>query len=198
MRRLSALATFALGLAAGTLAGCVTAKGPVYPETLAQLGPPAAEHARIVFLRPDQRYDDASANRIVLRIDEKVVGELAYGGYVLANVKAGEIELQASHSNRYIGTCRLALEVPAGETRYFDVAPRPANAAAGAIGTVFGGAIAGGSVASPSQVAVGGAVGGQVAGTAESTGKTCGGPYRITPLAPAVALEHLDRLRASE
>ena len=199
MRRLSVLASLAAaGVAATALAGCVTAKGAPWPETLAKLGSPAPEHARIIFLRPDQRYDDASASRIVLRVDGREVGELAYGGFILADVPAGDVVVEASADNRLFGICRLALRPAAGDTIYLDVAPRPANIAAGAAGAVFGGAVAGGDAATASQVAVGSVVGGAAGGVIESAGKTCGGPYRMKPLAAAAALEHLDRLRASE
>ena len=188
----------AAGLVAGVLAGCVTAKGAPFSETLAKAGALPADHARVVFLRPDQRYDDASANRIVLRVGERVVGKLAYGGFILADVPAGDVVVEASARNRFFGTCKLSLKPAAGDTIYLDVAPRPANIAAGAVGAVFGGAIAGGAVASASQVAVGSTVGGTAASAAEGARKGCGGPYRMTPLAAAAALEHLDRLRASE
>ncbi len=188
----------AAGLVASALAGCVTAKGPPYSETLVNAGAPAAGHARIVFLRPDQRYDDASASRVVLRIDDRVVGKLAYAGFVLADVPARNVVVEASARNRFFGTCRLSLHPAAGETLYFDVAPRPANIAAGAAGAVVGGAVAGGAAASASQVAVGSTAGGAAASAGEGAREGCGGPYRMTPLAPAVALEHLARLRASE
>jgi hypothetical protein len=199
MRTVSLMGRFAAaGFAAGVLAGCVTAKGAPYSETLARVGTPAAEHARVVFLRPDQRYDDASLSRVVVRIDDRVLGKLAYGGYLLTDVPVGEIVLQVSADNRFFGTCKLPVRVLAGDTLYFDVAPRPANIAAGAVGAVFGGAVAGGAAATASQVAVGSTAGGAAASAAEGAGEGCKGPYRMTPLAPAAALEHLGRLRASE
>ena len=199
MRRVSVLASLAAaGVVATVLGSCVTAKGAPWPETLAKVGSPAPKHARIVFLRPDQRYDDASVSRIFLRVDEREVGKLAYGGYILADVPEGEVVVEASAENRFFGTCKLTLQPVAGDTIYLDVAPRPANIAASTAGAVFGGAVAGGAVATASQVAVGTVVGSVAGGVAESAGKTCGGPYRMTPLAAAAALEHLDRLRASE
>jgi hypothetical protein len=198
MRNVSAMDRFAVGLMAGVLAGCVTAKGAPFSETLAKAGAPGTEHARIVFLRPDKRYDDASLSRIVVRIDDQVLGKLAYGGYLLADVSVGEVILEVSADNRFFGTCKLPVQVSGGETIYFDVAPRPANIAAGAVGAVFGGAVAGGAAASASEVAVGSTAGGAAGSAAEGARKGCGGPYRLTPLAPAVALEHLGRLHASE
>ena len=186
----------AAGLAAGALGSCVTAKGATFSETLFETGAPGPNDARIIFLRPDQRYDDASLSRMVVRIDERIVGKLAYGGFLIEDVPAGEVVLEISADNRAWGTCRLPLKLAAGDTRYFDATVRPTNIAAGAAGILAGGAAVGS--ADPAVVAAGAVAGDAAASAAESAGKTCGGPYRMTPLAPAVALEHLDRLRASE
>jgi hypothetical protein len=200
MRNIAVLGSLAAaGLAAGALGSCVSAKGATYPQTIAIVGAPASGHARVVLLRPDQRYDDASLSRIVVRIDDRVLGKLAYGGFLLADVPVGEVVLEVSADNRFFGTCKLPVRVSAGDTLYFDAAPRPANIVAGAVGVVAGGAVAGGAAATTSQVAVGAAAGGATASAAEgNVAKPCGGPYRMTPIAPAVALAHLDRLRASE
>src|SRR5688572_22934420 len=186
----------ATGLAAGALGGCVSAKGATYSETLLEAGAPSPNDTRIVFLRPDQRYDDASLSRMVVRIDDRIIGELAYGGFLIADVPAGQTVLEISADNRFWGTCKLPLEVAAGDTHYFDATPRPANIAAGAVGVLAGGAAVGS--AAPAVIAAGSVAGDAAASAAESAGKTCGGPYRLTPLDPAVALAHLDRLRASE
>lgn len=186
----------AAGFAAGALGGCVTARGASYSEALFETGALDPNDARIVFLRPDQRYDDASLSRMVIRIDDRLVGKLAYGGFLVADVPAGEVILEISADNRLWGTCKLPLEVDAGETRYFDATVRPTNIAAGALGTLAGGAAVG--TAAPAAVAAGAVAGDAAASAAESAGKTCGGPYRLAPLEPTVALQHLDRLRASE
>ena len=187
----------AASLAFAALTSCVSAKGASYAETLKRVGVPGAQ-ARLVMLRPDQRYDDASLNRIVVRINDRVLGKLAYGGFLLADVPDGEIVLEASADNRGFGTCKLALHAAAGETLYFDLAPRPANIVAGAVGTVAGGAAVGGANATAPEVAAGATAGGMIASAAEGARQPCGGPYRITPLAPVAALRHLDRLRLSE
>jgi hypothetical protein len=186
----------AAGLSAGALAGCVTAKGPTYPQVLFEVGALDPNAARIVFLRPDQRYDDASLSKMVIRVDDRLVGKLAYGGFLVEDVPAGDVVLEVSADNRLWGTCKLPLAVSAGETRYFDATVRPANVAAGTIGMLAGGAAVGG--ASPAATAAGAVAGDAAASAAESAGKTCGGPYRLTPLDDKVALRHLDRLRASK
>ena len=199
MRKITVLGSLAAaGFAAGAMGSCVSAKGASWPETLAQAGAPTEDRAHVVLLRPDQRYDDASMSRIVVRIDGRVIGKLAYGGFLLADVPAGELTLEVSADNRFYGTCKLALRVAAGETRYFDTAPRPANIAAGAIGVLVGGSVVGGATPTPVEVGAGAVAGDAIASAAESAGKTCGGPYHMTPLAPDVALAHLDRLHASE
>ena len=197
MRTVSLMGRFAAaGLVAGVLAGCVTAKGATYPQTLLEAGAPSPNDARIVFLRPDQRYDDASLSRMVVRIDDHVIGKLAYGGFLIEDVPAGETVLEISADNRFWGTCKLPLEVTAGETLYFDATVRPTNIAAGAVGVLAGGVAV--ASAAPAVVAAGAVAGDAAASAAESAGKTCGGPYRLSPLDPGVALTHLDRLRASE
>jgi hypothetical protein len=193
------LASFAAtGIVAGALGSCVTAKGATYSATLFERGALDPNDARIVFLRPDQRYDDASLSRMVIRIDDRIVGKLAYGGFLIEDVPAGEVVLEISADNRFYGTCKLPFQVAAGDTKYFDAGVRPANIAAGTIGVVAGGAAIGGAAPSPAGVAAGSVAGDAVASAAESAGKSCGGPYRLWPLEPGVALGHLDRLRLSE
>jgi hypothetical protein len=182
MRTIAVLGSLAAaGLVTGAVGGCVTAKGATYSQTLFDVGALGPNDGRIVFLRPDQRYDDASLSRMVVRIDVQIIGKLAYGGFLIEDVPVGEVVLEVSADNRSWGTCKLPFRVSAGDTTYFDASPRLANSVAGAIGT-----------------AVASVPGDMAASAAESAGKTCGGPYRLTPLAPAVALAHLDRLRASE
>ena len=160
MRKITVLGSLAAaGFAAGAMGSCVSAKGASWPETLAQAGAPTEDRAHVVLLRPDQRYDDASLSRIVVRIDGRVIGKLAYGGFLLADVPAGELTLEVSAKNRFYGTCKLALRVAAGETKYFDTAPRPANIAAGAIGVLVGGSVVGG--ATPTACGSGGRGGGR-------------------------------------
>jgi hypothetical protein len=48
------------------------------------------------------------------------------------------------------------------------------------------------------QTAAAGVVGGAAVSAAESSGKTCGGPYKLTPLLESAALEQLERLTSSE
>jgi hypothetical protein len=188
----------ATGVAAGALNGCVTAKGATYSETLFERGALDPNKARLILLRPDQRYDDASLSRMVVRIDDRIIGKLAYGGFLIEDVPAGEVVLEISADNRFYGTCRLPIQAAAGDTKYFDARVRPASIAAGAIGTVAGGAAVGGAAPHPAEVAAGSVAGDAIASAAESAGKTCGGPYRFWPLEPAVALGHLERLRLSE
>src|SRR5688572_905150 len=158
----------ATGLAAGALGGCVSAKGATYSETLLEAGAPSPNRARIVFLRPDQRYDDASLSRMVVRIDDRIVGKLAYGGFLIEDVPAGKVVLEISADNRFYGTCKLPIQVAAGDTQYFDARVRPANIAAGTIGVLAGGAAVGGAAPSPAEVAAGSVAGDAVASAAES------------------------------
>lgn len=54
----------------------MSAGGASFPEALSGIGALDASDARIVFLRPDRRYDDASLSRMVIRVDERIVGRL--------------------------------------------------------------------------------------------------------------------------
>jgi hypothetical protein len=209
MRMIPAVGTGALAaLLFGAMPGCASLGKP-YPEVVTETGPPPQGHARIVLLRPDKRFDNASLSRIVIRVNDEVLGKLAYGGFLFVDVDENETVLVASARNRWYGSCKLRVTAKAGETIYLDVAPRPVNVAAEIVGAVAGAAVVGGG--SPghvgmdevllekgaAEVAAASTAGGAAASAIESTGKECGGPYRLKPVAASVALETLERLRWS-
>jgi hypothetical protein len=112
MRKITVLGSLAAaGFAAGAMGSCVSAKGASWPETLAQAGAPTEDRAHVVLLRPDQRYDDASLSRIIVRIDGRVIGKLAYGGFLLADVPAGELTLKSPRKTAY--GCKRRFASPA-------------------------------------------------------------------------------------
>jgi hypothetical protein len=209
MRMIPAVGTGALAaLLFGAMPGCASLGKP-YPEVVTETGPPPQGHTRIVLLRPDKRFDNASLSRIVIRVNDEMLGKLAYGGFLFVDVDENETVLEASARNRWYGSCKLRVTAKAGETIYLDVAPRPVNVAAEIVGAVAGAAVVGGG--SPghvgmdevllekgaAEVAAASTAGGAAASAIESTGKECGGPYRLKPVAASVALETLERLRWS-
>lgn len=206
MRNVSASGTRATAaLLFSAMAGCAT-QGARYPEVIADTGAPPDGHVRIILLRPDQRFDNYSLSRAVIRVNDRILGKLAYGGFLFVDVAGDETVLEASARNRWYGTCALRLLAKAGDTIYVDVAPRPANVAAELVGAVAGEAAVGGGGAGharmdeillekgAAEVAAASTAGGAAASAIEGAGKECGGPFRLTPIAAPAALEQLDRL----
>lgn len=188
----------------GAMAGCAS-QGARYPEVIALAGAPPSGHARIVLLRPDKRFDNYSLSRAVIRVNDRSLGKLAYGGFLFADVTGDETVLEASARNRWYGSCALRVKANAGDTLYVDVAPRPANIAAEIVGAVAGEAVVGGGSGNAgmneilvdkraAEVAAASTAGGAAASAIEGAGKECGGPFRLTPIAAPAALEQLDRL----
>ncbi|HKX60109.1 MAG TPA: hypothetical protein VJN00_12105 [Steroidobacteraceae bacterium] len=191
------------------LSGC-GATGELYPEILAKTGPLPEGTGRIVLLRSDDFANRNVASPVYVRIDEDLVGKLAYRGFLIAQVPAGEVVLKASARNRMYGVCELPVSVTAGETRYVDVDPRQENQVADIVGTVVSGAVL---ASTPNTVGVGdlaesvvvesaaagaaGAAASAATAAVEGAGKRCAGPYRMVPLAEAAALSELPRLKSS-
>ncbi len=190
------------------LVGCA-ADGPSYQDITASSAPVAADQARVVLLRREDRYDDYSASKATIRINDQEAGQLAYGGFFFVDVLPGQVTLLASARNPLFGTCELLIPAVAGSTVYVDVAPRTEHIVAGLVGSVAGGAaaasasagastVAEAALTDPAKVAVAGAAGGVVAEVAESTGKRCGGPFALIQIDAADALRYLDTLAWSK
>ena len=209
MRQLSVTATLAFAsLLFGSLQGCTTQKTS-YAAALDRIGPVANGHARIVLLRPDQRFDNYSLSAAHIHIDDEKAGKLAYGGFLLFDVDSSEVVLAASARNRFYGVCELKVSAKAGETLYLDVAPRPANVLAELAGAAVGAAVVGGGPTelgiedilideSTVEVAAASTAGGAAGSAVEAAGKPCGGPFRLKLLDAQAALEQLGRLSLSE
>jgi hypothetical protein len=196
-------------LLAAALSGC-GATGELYPETLAKTGPLPGGTGRIVLLRSDDFANRNVASPVYVRIQEDLIGKLAYRGFLITEVPAGDVVLKASAKNRMYGVCELPLAVSSGETLYVDVDPRSEYQVADIVGAVVGGAVL---ASTPNTVGVGdlaesmvvepvvaGSAGaGASAATAavEGSGKRCAGPFRLAPLSEAAALIELPRLKSS-
>ena len=189
------LAITATSLAAA-LIGCAV-EGPSFTEVTASSAPVAPDQSRVVLLRRKDRYDDYSASKAAIRINNQPTGELGYGGFFFVDVPPGQVTLLASARNPGFGTCELRIPVVAGKIVYVDVAPRTEHVVAGAAGSVIGGAATAGAAASAAS-AVGSTAGGAIAEVAESSGKRCGGPFVLTQLVDADALRYLEKLAWSK
>jgi hypothetical protein len=196
-------------LLAAALAGC-GATGPLYPESIATLGPYPEGMGRIVLLRSDDFANRNVASPVYVRVGEDLLGKLAYRGFLIAQVPAGDFVLQASAKSRMYGVCELPVSVKSGETLYVDVDPRQEYQAADIVGAVVGGAVL---ASAPSTVGIGdlaeslvvepavagaaGAAASVATSAAEGAGKRCAGPFRLAPIAEAAALSELPRLKSS-
>jgi hypothetical protein len=196
-------------LLAAALSGC-GATGELYPEALAKTGPYPEGMGRIVLLRSDDFANRNVASPVYVRIGEELVGKLAYRGFLIAQVPAGDVVLKASAKNRMYGVCELPVAVKSGETRYVDVDPRSEYQFADIAGAVVGAAVL---ASAPNTVGVGdlpesllvepavagaaGAAASVATSAVEGAGKRCAGPYRMAPLAEAAALSELPRLKSS-
>jgi hypothetical protein len=196
-------------LLTAALAGC-SATGPLYPETLAGLGAYPEGMGRIVLLRSDDFANRNVASPVYVRIGEDLVGKLAWRGFLIAQVPAGDVVLTASAKNRMFGVCELPVSVTSGQTLYVDVDPRQENQAADIIGMVVSSAvlvsfpatagvgdIAESVIVEPAAASAAGAVASATTAAIEGAGKRCAGPYRLTPLAEAAALGELPRMKSS-
>lgn len=201
-----------LGIAAtsvtAALVGCAV-QGPSYAEMTTSAAPVTANQSRVVLLRRKDRYDDYSASKATIRINDQKAGELGYGGFFFVDVPPGDVTLLASAQNTRFGTCELRISAVAGNTVYVDVGPRAEHVVAGLVGSVAGGAVASSGSASaasvteavltdPAKTAAGSVAGGAIGEVAESSGKRCGGPYGLTQLDDADALRYLDELAWSK
>lgn len=196
-------------LLAAALAGCA-ATGPLYPESLATLGPCPEGMGRIVLLRSDDFANRNVASPVYVRVGEDLLGKLAYRGFLIAQVPAGDVILQASAKSRMYGVCELPMSVKSGETLYVDVDPRPESQVADVVGTVVGGAVLASApstagigdlpeslVVEPAVAGAAGAAASAATSAVEGAGKRCAGPYRLAPLAEAAALRELPRMKSS-
>lgn len=186
----------------GVMAGCASTNGPRYPEVVAKAGPPPEGHARIVLLRPDERFDNYSLSRALISVNERDFGKLAYGGFLYVDVKEDDETLVAAGvRNRWAGNCEVRIRAKVGDTIYLDVTPRPVNVAAELAGAAAAAVVPGPDVSTVGDVfvesAASGATGAVVSATTEAIvygDKPCGGPFRLKPLAPGDAKKHLERL----
>ena len=181
----------ALGLIA-TLAGCA-ATGKPYKDHPAYTEPVPADQARVVVFRMDKAQNSTVA--ATMEIDGLVFGSLRESGFVWHGIDTATHVMRADVPSEQ-GTCLLTFQIAAGETGYFLVAPRAANAVAktpGTIARVIADALMPGvAPVILSEMAT------QAGAVIESAGKRCGGPFSVTRVLPAVAQPMVMELRESK
>lgn len=166
----------ALFVVALLLSGCVTARtGFDYAAIMQKVGPPAAGHARIVFLSEKRPPNAAFAELVVDGVPTK---RLKPGTYVYADRPAGKHEIVATES-LYMGETRQEFATTPGRT-YF-LAARPTERY---------------RIVS-SQIMMGGIIGGLTA-TAITAGYKNLGPVDLFPLDEAAARIAIAELQLAE
>ena len=184
-------------------------EGPSFTDITASSAPVAPDQTRVVLLRRKDRYDDYSASKATIRVNDQKARKLGYGGFFYVDVPPGEVTLRASARNPMFGTCELRIPAVAGNTVYVDIAPRTEHIVAGVVGSAVGGAAAASGsaeaasvteavITDPVKAAVGSTAGGTTAQVAESAGKPCGGPFALIQLVDSDALRYLDTLAWSK
>jgi len=169
------------------LAGCTAFESPHSGSRAAPIEG-ASPTARLTIYRPSQSSQYA-ARSASLKLDATSIGGISNGDFRVVEVAPGSHSLEADMWDAP-GRCIVTFTVRAGESAYFEVAPRLANLAAGTPGAVL-------PVAGSGGMLLGGAV--MLAGmSAESSGKQCGGAFSIEQTAPEVATMWLGSLRAAK
>jgi hypothetical protein len=173
------------------LAGCA-ATGSAYKEHKAYTEPVPADQARVVAYRLDKAQNSTVA--ATMEIDGLVFGTLREKGFVWHDIDTKRHLLRADVPSEQ-GTCLLAFEIAAGETGYFLVTPRAANAVAKAPGTIAQ-FIADALVPGVLPLVLG-EMTTQAGAVLESAGKQCGGPFSVVRVLPAAAEATIMDLRES-
>jgi hypothetical protein len=175
------------------LAGCA-ATGTPFKDHRAHTQPVPADQARVVVFRMDKAQGSTIA--ATMDIDGLVFGSLLENGFVWHDIDTATHLLRADVPTE-IGTCLLTFQIAAGETGYFLVAPRAANAVAKTPGTIaqfITDALVQGAGILP-HIATEAAI--QAGATLDSVGKKCSGPFSVTRVLPAAAEPVLMELRES-
>ena len=169
------------------LAGCTALDAPHRESREAPIAE-ASPTARLTIYRPSQSAQYA-ARSASLKLNATSIGGISNGDFHVIEVTPGSHSLEADMWD-VPGRCTVRFTVRAGESAFFEVAPRLANLAAATPGAVLPATGTGGML-------LGGAVM-LAAMSAESSGKECGGAFSIEQTAPEAASARLGNLRASK
>jgi hypothetical protein len=181
---------FALAVMVG-LCGC-SATGAKFKDHPAYTEPVSRDLARVVVFRMDKAQNSTVAT--TMEIDGLVFGTLKEKGFVWHDIDTKRHLLRADVPSEQ-GTCLLAFEIAAGETGYFQVAPRAANAVAKTPGTIAR-FITDALLPGVAPLILG-EMATQAGAVLESAGKQCGGPFSVVRVPPATAEPLIMDLRES-
>ena len=153
-----------------TLSSCATL-GPSYPELEDQVQHLSDVSARIVFFRTKES-SLFFARSATIFIDEKEVGSCAYGGFFYTDVSYGMHTVKTELKGDF-GKCILNLSAKQGEIYYIQVDPRSETAMPFLLGGIIGEAIV-------------------------STGKECGGKFKLYQVTSELAKSKIRDLKLSK
>ena len=153
-----------------SLIGCA-ASGPTYESKRNEIISLDEESARLVFFRTKESTLLIGRSAPV-DIDGQKTGSCSYGGFFYRDILPGEYSIKTEIWD-VPGKCELTLTAEAGEIYYFKVDPRSESFTAFMLGGVIGNAV-------------------------ESSGKKCGGAFKIYPASEEVAKEQMVGLKQSD
>lgn len=179
------------------LAACATV-GPQlhlrYTEHPLSLEPVPPLTARMTVYRtypegPSWYFPLQASRSSVVQLDGRSLGTVANDEYFIRDASPGQHVLRVELPG-WPGECEISIDLMAGTTRHFEVAPRRSYFLATVPGQVILGIPILGLVVGPAAV-FGGAA-------AESLGQACGGPFSIGPVEVGTARAKLESLRSSD
>ncbi|MFO1323625.1 MAG: hypothetical protein U1F15_06135 [Burkholderiales bacterium] len=159
------------------VAGCA-ATGPRYSDHIAAFPAVEPRTTRVTVFRTTDSLL-LHARSATVKVDGAQRGGCEFGGYLTFHVPAGHHVLSVGMWDAP-GACSLSIDVIGGEEYFYAIAPRSEQFVAGFLGSMLGG------------------IGQLAAAGAESSGRTCGGPFSIVRVDDDTALRKLDTLRLSQ
>lgn len=162
-------------LLALVLSGCA-ANGTGYADHLQAIGPAKPDSSRVIAFRAGESLQGAGG-LVYLRANDKEIGAVGHKGFNVFELSPGSTQLLIQ-TPMAMGSCQLTTELQAGQTYYFEIAPRSNSIKAATVGVLLGGI-----------------VGAMIASGIESAGKTCGGPTSIVEATPDRVSDILPQLK---
>ena len=179
------------------LAACTT-PGPkhhlLYPEHPLTFGPVPPLSGRLTVYRtrpegPTWYFPFAASRSSIVQLDGVPLGTVGIDEYFIRDASPGQHILRVELPG-WPGECEISIDLTAGTTHLFEVAPRGSYFLATLPGQIGLGIPILGLVVGPALV-LGGAA-------AESSGQVCGGPFSIAPIEVETARTKLMNLRSSD
>lgn len=160
---------FSIILFISLITGC--ARGPSYESMQADIAAVNDNQARLVFFRPKGNHL-YMARKASIDINDDKTGACAYGGFFYRDIAAGEHSIKADMWD-IVGDCEVTVNAKAGATYYFKVGPRLESFTAFMSGGIIGNMM-------------------------ESSGKVCGGAFKLSPTRKKIAKQKMVGLKLSD